>query len=202
MTGFGVPPLQDTLGLFGPILEAEVPTVTVKGVQEKRGFGFVTFAFPEDAAKAVGTQEVMKVRGREVAVDLCMGRHEYENKRQETRDQELKGVAARVDNGSGVEGVQVEDTQRQPASQGAKLRDEEEEEEEEKETDEEGYGDVETEDDGLEEKVTASGEEEEGDPDPEEEASASGGHDLAMPDKVDTGRKQTHSRVECGHCDL
>jgi hypothetical protein len=187
--------LQDTLGLFGPILEAEVPTVTVKGVQEKRGFGFVTFAFPEDAAKAVGAQEVMKVRGREVAVDLCLGRHEYENKRQETRDQELKGVAARVDNGSGVEGVQVEDTQRQPASQGAKLRDEDEDEEEE-ETDEEGYGDVETEDDdeaGLEEKVTASGEEEEGDPDPEEEGSESGGHDLAMPDKVDTGRKQTQS---------
>lgn len=56
----------------------------MRGVEERRGFGFVTFACAEDAVKAVKHEGELKVRGREVAVDMCMGRREFQQEKQKT----------------------------------------------------------------------------------------------------------------------
>ena len=54
----------------------------MRGVEGRRGFGFVTFACAEDAQKAVKHEGGLKVQGREVAVDMCMGRREYQQDKQ------------------------------------------------------------------------------------------------------------------------
>lgn len=64
------------------MLEASIPQVNVRGVEGRRGFGFVTFACAEDAQKAVKHEGGLKVQGREVAVDMCMGRREYQQDKQ------------------------------------------------------------------------------------------------------------------------
>lgn len=51
-------------------------------MEGRRGFGFVTFACAEDAQKAVKHEGGLKVQGREVAVDMCMGRREYQQDKQ------------------------------------------------------------------------------------------------------------------------
>lgn len=65
-------------------MEASIPQVNVRGVEGRRGFGFVTFACAEDAMKAIKHEGGLKVRGREVAVDMCMGRREYQQEKQKT----------------------------------------------------------------------------------------------------------------------
>lgn len=82
------------LSKFGPILEAKIPHVAVHGIEGRRGFGFVTFACAEDAEKAVKNEIPLRIRGREVAVDICMGRKEYQEERKKHSEDDLnKGKA-------------------------------------------------------------------------------------------------------------
>jgi hypothetical protein len=65
------------------VLEVKVPVVQVTRpdgsvVQRHRGFGFVTYASQQDAQRVVERSELLKIRDREVAVDFCMGKQEYQ----------------------------------------------------------------------------------------------------------------------------
>lgn len=54
----------------------------------------MTFACAEDAEKAVKNEIPLRIRGREVAVDVCMGRKEYEEERKNHKEDDLnKGKA-------------------------------------------------------------------------------------------------------------
>ena len=95
------------MSAFGPVLEASIPQVNVRGVEGRRGFGFVTFACAEDAQKAVKHEGGLKVQGREVAVDMCMGRREYQqDKQKKTAEGEAsvkKEGAANTESASPIE---------------------------------------------------------------------------------------------------
>lgn len=79
----------------------------MRGVEGRRGFGFVTFACAEDAQKAVKHEGGLKVQGREVAVDMCMGRREYQqDKQKKTAEGEAsvkKEGAANTESASPIE---------------------------------------------------------------------------------------------------
>lgn len=143
--------LRKQLGAFGPVLEASIPTVRVmEGREGRRGFGFVTFACAKDAARAAAADGV-SVCGREVAVDMCMGKREYQEQRDKERQDkaEAEGVKEEVvvkeeveseGEGAGEEehGMVVENDE-DDGSEGEEGSDDEDEEEEaEEESEQEG----------------------------------------------------------------
>eukprot|EP00903_Cladosiphon_okamuranus_P005563 g5539.t1 len=76
---------------FGPLAEVHIPTVRVtsqrrvKGSdaqetvteERSRGFGFVQFLCPRDAARVVKDHGVLKIRGRDAAVDYSITKEKY-----------------------------------------------------------------------------------------------------------------------------
>ena len=85
------------MSIYGPVLEAVVPKVQVKeGLQGQRGFGFVTFACAEDAERAVKNDRRLTIKGREVAVDSCLGRREYQKQKAASDEADAKANEEKV----------------------------------------------------------------------------------------------------------
>jgi RNA recognition motif-containing protein len=135
--------LKQALSAFGPVLEATIPKVNVRGVEGRRGFGFVTFACAPDAEKAVKHEGGLKVCGREVAVDMCMGRREYqEEKHKKEKEEQLLKKEEKGEEGTKEEEMEEgssdsadEEEEREEESEEGEDEEAEEEEEEEEEDD-------------------------------------------------------------------
>ncbi|CAM9821027.1 unnamed protein product [Ectocarpus sp. 6 AP-2014] len=83
--------LAEAFSEFGPLSEVHIPTVKVtsrrrvKGTDEQesvtenrsRGFGFVQFLCPKDAARVVKDHGVLKIKGRDAAVDYSITKEKY-----------------------------------------------------------------------------------------------------------------------------
>lgn len=118
------------------MLEASIPQVNVRGVEGRRGFGFVTFACAEDAQKAVKHEGGLKVQGREVAVDMCMGRKEYQqDKQKKSAEGEATGKKEEAANTESAAPAEEED---EASASDAEASDEEGEASEERGDDEDG----------------------------------------------------------------
>lgn len=86
------------------------------GVEGRRGFGFVTFACAEDAQKAVKYEGGLKVRGREVAVDMCMGRREYQQDKHQKMAEE---GASKKEDTADTESASLEEEEKSISDKGA-----------------------------------------------------------------------------------
>ncbi|CAN0040264.1 unnamed protein product, partial [Ectocarpus sp. 12 AP-2014] len=83
--------LAEAFSEFGPLSEVHIPTVKVtsrrrvKGTDKQeevtenrsRGFGFVQFLCPKDAARVVKDHGVLKIKGRDAAVDYSITKEKY-----------------------------------------------------------------------------------------------------------------------------
>lgn len=118
------------------MLEAVVPKVEINGgTQGQRGFGFVTFASAEDAERAVKNDRKLTIKGREVAVDSCLGRREYQ-KQVATTSAEAE-TETKAEQEEEVSHDNAEDESSSNQSENAADDDDDEEEEQEEEEEEE-----------------------------------------------------------------
>ncbi|CAM9353199.1 unnamed protein product, partial [Hapterophycus canaliculatus] len=102
---------------FGPLAEVHIPTVKVtsqrrvKGSDEQetvtqdrsRGFGFVQFLCPRDAARVVKDHGVLKISGRDAAVDYSITKEKYNALKQGAPGTPTAGVAAGDGDGDDAE---------------------------------------------------------------------------------------------------
>lgn len=66
--------LRDLFSTFGEITDAVVITDRMSG--RSKGFGFVTFANPDDAQKAIAEMHEKEIEGRKIVVNVAKPREE------------------------------------------------------------------------------------------------------------------------------
>lgn len=69
--------LREMFAAYGEITDAVVITDRMSG--RSKGFGFVTFANPEDAEKAIAEMHGKEIEGRKIVVNVARPREERSN---------------------------------------------------------------------------------------------------------------------------
>ncbi|XP_070828199.1 RNA-binding protein 28 [Chaetodon trifascialis] len=180
--------LKQVCATFGTVLEAKIP---LKPDGKMRGFAFVMFKTVSQAARALTALNLKEIKGRQVAVDWAVAKHQYTATQPPSNtDDKKESNAKESDTGSDEEDEdeektpaapqkkkviskaavqQMEESQSDDEDESGEQDSEEEEEEEEEEEDDD---DEEEDDDDKSSLVSDDDQDESDDEDDEEDESA------------------------------